>query len=342
MRLAWLTAGIALWVFGVAVAAERITVVATQTIDPAPYDLSLPEKVGLLEAGEHRDLAFEVSGRLASRAADGASVAAGEVVAELDTALERVRLRQAKLRLREARSELRRTEGLRASRVASEKVLESAQTDVDLRAAERDAANEQLARRILVAPFDGVVAETRFDPGEVVSPGRPVVLFMDLQELRLELGVPGYQIGRVHEGASVLVTLPARPGERFEGRVRRVAPAASEGRHLFEVEVRIANPEQRMRAGMSAHARIVTDSLASALALPLVATVERNGERVVFFVEAGRAKSVSVAGATTHGDRLVLLSPPPYRVLVVRGQRDLSDGMAVRVDNTVLAGAETP
>ncbi len=342
MRLAWLTAWLALCVTGAAAGAESVALVATRSVEPAAYDLTLPEKVGLLEAGKHRALAFEVPGRLATLASEGAQVAAGEVLVELDAGLERAQLRQVELRLRQARSELNRVRGLRASNVASEKALESAQTAVELRVAERDVASEQLARRILVAPFDGVVAETRFDPGEVVSPGLPVVLFMDLSQLRLELGVPGYQVASVLEGGRVFMTLPAFPGERFEGVVRRVAPAASEGRHLFEVEVRVANPEQRLRPGMSAHVRIITRSLASALAVPLEAAVERNGTRVVFFVDGGQARSVSVSGAAAHGHRLVLESPPPYRELVVRGQRDLSDGMPVRVDNTVLAGVETP
>jgi membrane fusion protein (multidrug efflux system) len=326
-----------LGVLGVAEAAERSVLVATRPIEPVAHDLTLPEKLGLLEAGQHRALAFEVPGRVASMAPEGVSVAAGDVIAELDNDLERAQLRQAGLHLREARSELKRVRNLRASNVASEKALESAQTLVEVRIAERDARREQLERRIVIAPFQGIVAETRFEPGEVVSPGTPALLFMDLSELRLELGVPGYQVDRVREGARVFLWLPALPGVEVEGAVVRVAPAAAEGRHLFEVEIRVPNSEGRLRPGMSARARIVTRSLDRAVVLPTGVAVERGGERVVFFVDGGRARAISVAQATPDGHHLVLEQELPYRELVVRGQRDLRDGALVRVDNTVLA-----
>jgi membrane fusion protein (multidrug efflux system) len=313
--------------------------VATRQVAPAPYEVTLSEKVGLLEAGEHRELAFLVSGRLVTLAGAGARVAAGDPVATLGAELEKARLRQAELRLREARRELARVRGLRAADAASKKLVESAETAALLRLAERDAVQEELARRTLVAPFAGVVAETRFDPDEVVTPGAPVALFMDLVELRLEVGVPGYEVSRVVAGARVSVTVPALPGQRFVGAVHRVAPAAAEGRHLFEVEIRVPNPEGRLRPGMGARARIVTESLPAAVVVPLEAIVERDGAHVVFFVEDRRARAVPVDGAILQGDHLVLRSAPSQGELVVHGQRDLRDGAPVRVDNTVLAGA---
>ncbi len=89
---------------------------------------------------------------------------------------------------------------------------------------------------------------------------------------------------------------------------------------------------------MSAHARIVTHSFADALALTLEAAVERDGAPVVFFVDGGQARAVSVADAILHGEHLVLAPAPAHRELIVRGQRELRDGMIVRVDNTVLEG----
>ncbi len=87
---------------------------------------------------------------------------------------------------------------------------------------------------------------------------------------------------------------------------------------------------------MSARARILTQTFPSVLVAPLRAVVERSGERVVFFVEDGRAHAVSVAGETIHEDRILLSSSLPFRELVVRGQRNLRDGSSVRVDNTIL------
>ncbi len=319
-------------------AAEPVALVATRTLSTGPVEMTLPVKVGWLQAGEERELAFEVAGRLESLVPEGSYVAAGALLARLHAHLEKARLRQAELRLREARAELVRVRGLIAAAAASQKAVESAETVEALRRAERDAAREQLDRRTLVAPFDGVVEGTRFEIGEVVGPAAALATLMDLSELRLEVGVPGYEVVRVTRGVRVSVAVPALPAETFEGTVDRVAAAAPEGRHLFEVEIVIDNPSGAARPGMSARARIVVASLDSALLLPVTATVERDGVPVVYIVEDGTARELSAQGATRDGDRLILAADGPSRELVVRGQRALQDGMSVQIDNTVLGG----
>jgi membrane fusion protein (multidrug efflux system) len=323
-------------------AADKVPFVATQRLEAGPYEVTLPEKVGVLRAAEERVLAFEVPGRLERIADENSVVAAGDVLAELDSALERAQLRQAKLSLDEARSELARVQRLMRSDAVSQKALERAQTAAGLRLAERDVARERLERRRLLAPFAGSIVETLAEPGEVVPAGAAVATLMDLDALKVDLGIPGYQVRRVTPGGRVRISVQAFPGERFDAVVHRVADAAAEGGHLFELEVRTDSASGRLRPGMSARLRIVTETLPAALVVPLDVVVERDGQRAVFFVSEQRAHLVPVDGATLHGDRLLLPARLPYRDLVIRGQRDLRDGMRVRVDNTILAGVEAP
>ncbi len=325
---------------GPVLAEERAARVAVEAVETGPYQVTLPEKVGLLRAGKHRALAFEVSGRLVALAEEGADVSEGEKIAELDTTLETARLRQARLRLREAENEQSRQLGLRKSNAVSAKGLENAETSLGIAKAELDASREQLRRRRMLAPFDGVVAETFIELGEVVNPGSPALTFMKLDPLRIELGIPAYQVARITLSSSVLVSLPAHPDEVFEGSVVHVAAAAAEGRHLFKVEVEIPNPENLLRPGMSARARIVTHTLDRAVAVPASVAVERNGKRVVFFADGNRAVSVDVEHALLHGDQLVLIEESPYSKLVVRGHRDLQDGILLKIDNRILGRAE--
>ena len=323
-------------------AAERPRLIATTHVQPAPYSLTLPEKVGVLRGGEERVLAFEVRGRVERIQPEGQRVATGEVVAQLETALERAPLVQAELRLREAKSDLKRARSLRESQAVSDKAREAAEIAVGLRTAEREVAREQLARRQLRAPIDGVITETRYEPGEVVTPGSPAATLMDLDVLELAVGVPGYQISRVVPGASAVVSVPAHGDEPFEGTVHEVAPAAEPGGHLFEVRVRVPNRDRQLRPGMTARVRIVTRVIEAAVAVPQSAVVERDAKRVVFFVVEGRAQSADVSNATAHEELLLLPALSTARELVVRGQRDLREGMPVRVDNSVLEGLPPP
>jgi RND family efflux transporter MFP subunit len=324
---------------GLTLAAQQVALVATRTLSPGAVEVSLPARIGRLEAGEENELAFEVAGRLATLAPEGSAVVAGAVVARLGVDLEQALLRQAELRLRESGAELARVRGLLAAQAASQKKLESAETAVALRRAERDVAREQLDRRTLTAPFDGVVVETRFEIGEVVAPGATLAILMDLSELRLEVGVPGYEVVQIAPGASVSIAIPALPAERFRGIVERVSAAVPEDRHLFDVKILIRNPHGTARPGMSARVRIVSVSLESALVIPATAAVRRDGEPVVYFVRYEIAHGTSVIGAIRDGDRLILPADGPPCDLVVRGQRALQDGMSVRIDNAVLGEA---
>jgi RND family efflux transporter MFP subunit len=321
--------------------APRIRV-AVRELEAVPHAIALPGKVGVLEAAASLELSFEVSGRVERIVGQGGVVEQGDEVAALDSELEDADLLRAELLLQDARSELKRLRDLQASRAASESALDSARTAAGLRRAERDAASERLARRRLVARFDGVLADVRLDPGEVAVPGKPIARLLNFDLMLLELGVPAHQVTRVATGASVKVEIPALANELFAGTVHHVAPSAADGGTLFEVEVLIPNSEQRLREGMGARAFVVTDEIPEALVLPLSASVQRNGQRVVFFVAEGRAHAVPVEDAVLDGDRLVLSTSIPHRTLVIRGQHDLDEGMRVRVDNSILTGQVDP
>ncbi len=325
------------WVPGQSVAESWL--VATRTLEVGPAHVTLPEKVGVLLPGEQRDLAFEVPGRLDDRVDPGTTVVAGDVVARLDATLEKAQLRQAELRMQDAESEERRLRGLRDAEATSAQRLEAAEIALALRHAEVEVAREQLARRRIVTGLAGDVIETYLDAGEVATPGSRIATVMKLDSLKLELGVPGFQIGRVREGARVVLKFPALDGGVAYGAVRRAAGATVDGGHLFEVEVVVPNEDRRLRPGMSVAAAIVTQTLPIALRIPLEAVVEREGRPVAYFAVAGFARGVPLELAIRVGDEVLVVAEFPYRELIVRGQRDLAEGLAIRVDNSVLTRA---
>jgi membrane fusion protein (multidrug efflux system) len=320
----------------------RVTRVAVVELEPVEYSVTLPEKVGLLEAAASLVLSFQVPGRVERILGQGARVAEGGEIAALDADLEEAELRRAELLLREAQQELRRVRGLAAQKAASAQQLDSAEIQYGMRIAERDAAHERLERRTLRARFDGVVAEVDIEPGEVASPGVPVAHLLNFDLMRLEVGVPGHQIGRVKPGARAWAAIPALGGRRFEGLVHEVAPSATTGGALFEVDILVPNHSGPLKPGMTARAVIETRTVADALVVPLEASVERGGRRVVFFVADGHAHAVPVDGQTLHGDRIVIEGGLPHRSLVVRGQHDLEDGWPVEIDNSIIAGLPGP
>ncbi|MFQ5698705.1 MAG: efflux RND transporter periplasmic adaptor subunit [Myxococcota bacterium] len=322
-------------------AGEDGALVATTRVQPSRYELKLPEKVGLLRAGEERSIAFEVPGRLAEIVEEGERVAKGAPVARLDDSVERAEVRAAEARLAEAERESRRLGRLQGSGAVSASARQAAETALSLRRAELEMARARLARRQQLAEFEGVVVDRRLEPGEIAVPGAEVARLMQLDHVRLEVGIPGYQLGGVARGARARVHVAAFPGETFEGVVTQVARAAREGSPLFRVTIEIANPDRRLRPGMSARATIVTRVLENVLVVPLQSLVERGGERWAFFVEQGRVRARAVPAQAVHADVALLPADRAWH-LVVRGQELLEDGVPVTVNQSVLSEVEAP
>jgi len=119
----------------------------------------------------------------------------------------------------------------------------------------------------IVAPRDGFVAELPHEPGELVAPGTTLVRLFDLSEMRATFYVPNAELGTVKLGATAVAVADAYPGEEFPGRVstvafkaeftpRNIQTRSDRDRLVYPVEVVLANPVGKLRAGMPVEIRL--------------------------------------------------------------------------------------
>jgi HlyD family secretion protein len=113
----------------------------------------------------------------------------------------------------------------------------------------------------LTAPRDGVVSERYFEPGEAVLPGTNLLTVVDTSEAKVTFYLPNAELASAAPGRAVTVRADAYPNERFAGHIRRVAaeaeftpkniqPREDRDRLVYGVEVRIENPDGKLRPGM--------------------------------------------------------------------------------------------
>ncbi len=124
-----------------------------------------------------------------------------------------------------------------------------------------DAAKTALQDTLLTAPFDGTVALLDLDPGQVVSPGAPVISFGNLQNLRVETkDLVEVDVARVAVGQPARIKIDAFPDQLFDGRVLDIAPIANEHRGDQVFKATIELPESArggLRWGMTANVEII-------------------------------------------------------------------------------------
>lgn len=205
-----------------------------------------------------------------------------------------------------------------ATRSASQAALRAAQANLD--------------RTSLRAPFDGVVLSRSVEPGLVVSPGTTVLELASSGPLEIVVNVDESHLGRVALGQHALVSAESFPDRRFEAEVASIAPAVDPLRGTVEIKLAVAAPPEYLRPDMTASVEIETARASSALVLPNEVIHDLASDRPwVFVVQSGvvhrRELRLSLRGDAQVG----IASGLDASTDVVRSDvPELSEGLAVR------------
>ena len=135
--------------------------------------------------------------------------------------------------LDEANATLRSAEARVAG--ASARALQSASAVESARAASEQ-ARTTASFTTIAAPFDGMVAEKMVDPGNMASPGTPLLRLEDTREFRLEVRADESRVGRIRNGDRVPVVIAA-PAATIQGTVAEVSRAVDADARAFLVKI---------------------------------------------------------------------------------------------------------
>jgi multidrug resistance efflux pump len=119
----------------------------------------------------------------------------------------------------------------------------------------------------VVAPEKCVIEVVSIRPGDLVTPGLPVVRTLRADDLWVKVFVPATELGKLRLGQSATVTVDSYPGKTFTGEITFIASASEftprnvqsvdERRHqVFAVKVRVADPEGVFKSGMAAEVTV--------------------------------------------------------------------------------------
>jgi HlyD family secretion protein len=212
----------------------------------------------------------------------------GQLLAGLDPTPFQATVDQRRADLERARVELRNAELVLAR---AKKLLEAqlqAQSEYDTAMANRDAAaasvqqstaslrqaETNLAYTRILSPIDGVVVDRQYDIGQTVAASfQAPVLFtiaQDLTKMQVLTNIDEADIGRVKVGQEATFTVDAFAERTFRGRVSqiRLSPQTVQNVVTYPVLLDVANPELRLRPGMTANVLVPVDQREDVLRVP--------------------------------------------------------------------------
>jgi membrane fusion protein, multidrug efflux system len=216
-------------------------------------------------------LSFRAGGKVLARSVElGQTVRVGEVLGRIDAedyelavqaAVEQQRA--AEVDAAQAARDAARLARLLASGASGAADVERQQARADAAAARLAQAQRQaeLARNraghaTLTAPFDGIVTEVRFEAGQVVNEGQPVLSLAVPDELELEADLPEALVAELTDWqASATVGNGTRA---IALTLRELSPIAAAGTRTFRARYALGPlpPDATWRMGMTAELRL--------------------------------------------------------------------------------------
>ena len=214
--------------------------------------------------------------------------------------------------------------------------------DIATAAAQAIAADAQAAeerKRLddtrLLAPISGNVSMRRVDPGQTVAAGLPVFSVVELNPVKVRVGVPEAEIAKVRQGAAAEITVPSLGGRCFKGKVAIIGVASEPTSRTYTVKILVPNPGPVLLAGMVAEARIFGPAKLRPLTIPAEAVVpDAQGAPNVYIYSPDRKR--------VYGRRVEVGTPIGNEVeihsglngdeqIVVVGQQKVREGSLVEI-----------
>ena len=272
----------------------------------------------------------------------GDNVRKGQVLAKMDSVQllqAKNQLLQAELQMKNNEVEFGRLKDLFAAGGLSQSDLDAIELAYNASQLSYNVAKKSyenlLENSVLLSPINGVVTTRNYDVGDMYGMSAPIFTVEQIAPVKLLVGVSESDYTKVHKGDAVVISADALPGEQFTGTINRIYPTVDPATRTFTVEVKVANPDKKLRPGMFARAT-VTFGVNNSIIVPDVAVVKQqgSGERFVYVLNQDGTVSYTkvVLGRRLGAEYEILEGLADGAYVVTGGQVRLKDGVKVNVN----------
>ena len=289
---------------------------------------------GMLEPIRTVGVNAQLSGILLSlKAEEGHRVRQGDVLAEIDARELEAQARSAEANLKFAQSTVERSE-----QMFKQQIITVAELERDRAAFESaKATNEQLKTRLgyarVTAPISGIITEKQVEAGDIVSSSTRLFTVADVSTLVTRIMVSELEITTLRAGDVVALSVDALGGQKVQGRIRRIFPAADSATRLIPVEVALSGSQlNQLRPGYTVRATLSLDRRDDALLVPSHAVSGPAGARAVYIVKNGQVERRAVSiGSDMAGLSEILDGVAEDDSVIVSGTSMIREGAKAKV-----------
>lgn len=188
------------------------------------------------------------------------------------------------------------------------------------------------------APVDGTITSFPYTVGATVAASMSVGKISSTGQLEIKTNVAERFMSRVSKNQKAILTFDAYPGITFPAKLVEIDPILDVSTRTLGIKLLQTPSDSRLRAGMYARIRLITDTRKNTIVIPANVIVRRNEEDVVYIVDTltNTVKASPVKrGIRVDDKQEVEMGITPGDLVVIKGQSLLSDGAKVNVVSIV-------
>jgi len=264
---------------------------------------------------------------------EGQTVRAGQILIRLDSAEARANLLQAQATHANALAQYERNKRLAEAGFIGKSALDDFWQKLEVARTGVDAARAKLDYTTITAPRAGVLIARDVERGDVVQPGKALMVLSPAGETQVILQIDERNLSRLKLGQPALASVDAFPQDRIPAEVVYINPGVDAQRGTVQVKLRIPHPPAYLKQDMTVSADIEVARSPDALALPAEALGDAAGAAPwVLVATHGRVERRAVTlGLRGSGVAEVRSGLAEGDVVLLAGNSHLAAGRRVRV-----------
>ncbi len=313
---------------------KALTNVVTLQIAPGVImdRLSLP---GVAKPWVSLEVVSEIKGRVVNKKIiEGRRVNRGDILAVIDKSDYQNAHDSALASHESALIKQRRLKALEKKNFVTKSELDDADAMVKISKAALENAKLNLNRCKIHSPMKGIVNRVYIENGKFLNPGDPVVQILQVEKLKIEVGIPESDVDDVRKLKQFNMTIDALKGKLYSGEYHYLSKTTDSMARLYNLEIKVDNSDGQILPDMFARVEIVKQMDSKGLAVPMYSLVNSNNQNTgVYVVEEGmRVQFKPVKTGFLSGWQVQILEGlESGDKVVVTGHRMIEDGQKVNV-----------
>ena len=315
---------------------KALTNVMTMELVPAMVmeKLSLP---GVAKPWISLEVVSEIRGKVVNKKViEGRHVNKGDVLAVIDQSDYQNAYDSALASYDSAQATQKRLIALVKKNFVTQSQLDDAVAQVKTSMADLENAKLNLSRCTIVSPMEGIVDRVHIEPGSFLSSGDPVALILQIDKLKIEVGIPESDVDAVRKLKTFNMKIDALDGKTYTGVYHYLYKTADSMARLYKLEIKVDNTDGQILPDMFVRVKIIKKQDPQGIAVPMYSLVNHNKDIGVYVEKDGivRFRTVRIGFQDGWKTQIPEGLEPGENVVVV-GHRIIEDGERVNVTKTI-------